>query len=132
MNVNDVSDSPSSKSDIIHSKSIIETLPCDGWVMNLFFLPAGDQKVVLLVIDIASGLILTLKHLERKEKGLIADALWDLICTYGPPVYIISDNGSEFVNAVLKKLLSAVGIEHRLIASYHPNANGKAERAVKD
>ena len=57
---------------------------------------------------------------------------WRLVCQYGPPKFVISDNGGEFTGAIFTKLLEQLRVEHRLIASYHPNANGRVERAIKD
>jgi transposase InsO family protein len=41
-----------------------------------------------------------------------------------------SDNGKEFVNELVSKLLQAANVDHRLVASYNPRANGLAERTV--
>ena len=43
-----------------------------------------------------------------------------------------SDNGSEFVNAILSELTESYGIDHRLITPYHPQANGLVERRNKE
>ena len=40
-----------------------------------------------------------------------------------------SDNGTEFVNSVLKQLTATTCIDHRLITAYHPRANGAVERS---
>ena len=42
-----------------------------------------------------------------------------------------SDNGSAFVNSIIKQLMSLGGIDHRLVSPYHPRANGLAERHVR-
>src|SRR5262249_25592840 len=59
-------------------------------------------------------------------------ALWlDIFTTFGFPKIIQSDNGTEFVNQAVAKLVEASKVDHRLISPYHPRANGVAERAVK-
>ena len=112
---------------------IIEDWPGNGWSMDLFFLDKSTNKnVVLIAIDIATGFILDLAPVLSKDKHTIAEEVWKIICTYGPPKYIISDNGAEFVNRHMKALLDKIGVVHRTIASYHPQANGKVERTIKD
>jgi Chromo (CHRromatin Organisation MOdifier) domain len=51
--------------------------------------------------------------------------------TLGFPKIVQSDNGTEFVNRVLKHLFDRAKIDHRLVAPYHPRANGVAERTVQ-
>jgi hypothetical protein len=42
-----------------------------------------------------------------------------------------SDNGTEFVNAILREVTQKLKIEHRLTTPYHPRANGVAERNMR-
>lgn len=42
-----------------------------------------------------------------------------------------SDNGTEFVNKIVKEFTSVSGIEHRLISTYRPRTNGASERMVQ-
>jgi transposase InsO family protein len=44
---------------------------------------------------------------------------------------IQTDNGKEFVSALVQTWTTAAGIDHRLISPYHPRANGLAERNVQ-
>ena len=44
------------------------------------------------------------------------------------PKTILSDQGREFVNETVDKLLSKTGTEHRVTSAYHPNTNGLTER----
>jgi hypothetical protein len=108
---------------------IVEARPGDGWAIDLFFM---GKFTIFIVIDIASGFLVLLESLLSKKKHVIATCLWKHICVFGPQRYLISDNGGEFVNNVLGKLLGAIGVQHRTISSYHPQANGKVERSILD
>ncbi len=68
---------------------------------------------------------------EIKSKTAIecASKLWLYISQFGPPNTIISDQGKEWVNSVIRELLKAVGIDHRVTAAYKPSTNGAAEKA---
>ena len=43
------------------------------------------------------------------------------------PRYILSDNGTEFKNQLMDKVLQQLGIECIFSAPYHPQGNGKLE-----
>ena len=55
----------------------------------------------------------------------------DLICRFGIPHTIISDNGSQFSAEEITLLCSAYGIRHNFSAPYHPQANAQAEATNK-
>ncbi|XP_050222338.1 uncharacterized protein LOC126672432 [Mercurialis annua] len=54
-----------------------------------------------------------------------------LICRYGIPHHIVSDNGVQF-QAEVKQLLRENGIEHHKSSPYRPQANGAVEAANKN
>ena len=43
------------------------------------------------------------------------------------PRYILSDNGTEFKNYLMDKVLKQLGIERIFSVPYHPQSNGKLE-----
>jgi len=49
----------------------------------------------------------------------------------GFPRILQSDNGTEFVNSLVKTMSNNLGVNHRLLTPYHPRGNGVAERHVK-
>ena len=54
----------------------------------------------------------------------VAKALEELILfRWKTPDYLLSDNGKEFDNAVLRKLCSEYGVKHVFTPPYHPQAN---------
>ena len=52
----------------------------------------------------------------------------EIICRYGCPAIIQSDNGLEFVNEIIKQLLKKFQIWHQRVSPYHPQANRMIER----
>ena len=59
----------------------------------------------------------------------VADAFahgW--VATYGVPVAITTDRGSQFTSAIWTQLMSQWGIKSIMTAAYHPEANGMVER----
>ena len=63
--------------------------------------------------------------IPNKKASTIVKELYFMFTRYGCPRRIISDRGREFCNALSQKLFSFFGVEHRVTAPYHPQANGK-------
>ena len=92
--------------------------------------PTKDgYSVMLATIDVFTGFVL-LRALKTTSAHDVAQALWELFCTFGPPKILQSDNGPEFVNDVIRALVKLTGVEHRLISPYNPRADGKVERSI--
>ena len=66
--------------------------------------------------------------IRSKTAEEISSKLWMYITIFGPPKIIVSDQGKEFVNSIVKKITDGCGIEHRITSPYHPQANGMTER----
>ena len=58
----------------------------------------------------------------------IAKRYIEWICLFGAAKQILSDQGKEFLNEVIKKLNNLVGTEHRVTSSYMPSTNGRTEK----
>jgi hypothetical protein len=59
-------------------------------------------------------------------------SLYLIFVDLGFPKVLQSDNGPEFVNALLKGLTEAVGLDHLHTTPYHPQGNGAAECYVQN
>ena len=59
----------------------------------------------------------------------VAHLLLEHIFTrYGCPLQIVTDNGTENVNNVVKDVLETLNVDHVLTSVYHPQSNSKVER----
>lgn len=114
-------------------RPIVAKFPFDHIAMDLFSLhktsPRGNNYV-LVVVDVCTRFCV-LRALPDKSALTVAKELWQLVADFGVPKVVQSDNGSEFVNAVVKALVDLMGVDHRLTAPYNPQANGVAEAHVK-
>ena len=97
----------------------------------------GRKCWVLVAVDAYSRLLLTLKVVESLETQVVLDHLVDVFAQYGKPEKIVTDNAPTF-RPVWKHdqhrfstWLAEHGVEHPRIPAYYPEANGKAEAAVK-
>lgn len=108
-------------------------LPADHWAIDLAgpFRPTfGNNTYLLVMVDICTRYCV-LRPIPNKQSDTIVKALIQVFGDYGFPRYLQSDNGTEFVNTLVKKLSEATGFDHRLVTPYHPRANGVAERWVQ-
>lgn len=99
--------------------------------LDLSAVSSRGMSCVLLIVDIATRFVV-LKAMTDKSAKSVARALWETMSNFGVPKVIQSDNGTEFVNKVVGEMTTLLGIDHRLTAVYHPQANGAAERMVRE
>ena len=96
-------------------------------------LPVDHQECqhILVVIDCFSRFVelYPTRQLTAEET---ADHLLCYVGRYGPPIQILSDNGSHFVNGVITSLLHYMGIDHQFSMAYSKEENGIVERANKE
>jgi transposase InsO family protein len=52
-----------------------------------------------------------------------------LVCHFGVPIRIITDNGSQFTSGLFREYCASVGIKICFASVAHPRSNGQAERA---
>lgn len=92
--------------------------------------PNGFQWI-FIVEDIASRWV-ELFRLEIATAEVCAKTLInEVFLRYGMPRRVISDNGVQFVSAVMQKVMFCFNIQHTLTPVYHPEAN-PVEREDRD
>ncbi len=124
----------------IRYKGVEVTKANEVWHLDFAgpFITADGQKCwVLIAVDAYSRLLLTLNVVESLETQVVLDHLSELFAQYGKPRKIVTDNAPTFASVWENNChrftegLESDGIEHQLIPAYYPEANGKAEAAVK-
>ena len=116
------------------AKSITAEEPWDHIQIDLIgSLQQSENGCVYIftIVDVCTAYTV-IRALKTKDMETIARCLWEVICDYGAPRILQSDNGSEFMNQVVKALTIMYGVEHRLSTAYHPNTNGLVERHNKE
>jgi transposase InsO family protein len=91
---------------------------------------ALGSNFILVMVDIATRFVL-LRALKTKSSPEVASHLLQIFCDVGFPLVLQSDNGTEFLNALITELTNAAQVEQRFSLPYHPEANGVAERWVQ-
>jgi transposase InsO family protein len=54
----------------------------------------------------------------------------DIVCRFGLPKSIHSDNGPHFANEVIERLTQILSIRHKFSTPYYPQSNGRVERLI--
>jgi transposase InsO family protein len=113
-------------------KPIHAELPMDHVAFDLKEFPRSAEGYIymLVLVEICTKFVF-LRPLPNKTMDTISNTLFEAFYLLGFPKIIQSDNGTEFVNQVIKALTTTARIDHRLITPYNPRANGAAERYVQ-
>ena len=76
---------------------------------------SDNNKYVLTMKDRGTGYLVTAPIPDKKAQT-VRDAFVQHWCgNYGVPRFVVSDNGSEFVNQLLTDTFIQLGIQHRLV-----------------
>ena len=115
----------------------LATEPFERVNVDLVMLPTASNgdKYVLTIVDELTRFV-QLVPLASKDVHTVADALLLNFSTlFGPPVTLISDNGSEFTGEYFREVCSLMGTKIRYTTPYCPASNGLVERSnrvIKD
>ena len=104
------------------------------WAMDFAF-PEGAKieglyAEILLVRDLASGLLLATRPLLRESHEYVIGLLRELFATHGAPIVLKSDNGGAFIHGDVKQFLLERRVVHLISPPYCPRYNGSCEAGV--
>jgi transposase InsO family protein len=114
-------------------RSLQAEAPWDHIAVDSLEMPASSSntyKHILIVVDVKTRYLVT-RPLKTHTMEEMAQVLHDVFTTFGPPKEMQSDNGTEYVNRLVKELCLQATIKHTTAAPFNPRANGLAETFVK-
>ena len=91
--------------------------------------PAAVRQLKFLVV----GIDYFTKWVEAEALATITEKnirsfVWrNIICRYGIPRVLVSDNEKQFDNSAFKDFCSKLGIKNHYFSPVHPQANGQVE-----
>ena len=95
--------------------------------MGLFLMAVRQLKFLVVGIDYFTKWV-EAEALATISKKNIGNFVWrHIICRYGIPKVLISDNEKQFDNSAFKDFCSELGIKNHYSSSAHPQANGQVE-----
>ena len=108
--------------------------PCVKWGVDLIgkISPEVDGKsFIITCVDYHSKYLVS-GALKDKTASSVALFIYNnIICRFGVPTIILTDQGSEFNNHVFRSMTNMVAIKHCKTSAYNPRANGLAESTNK-
>jgi transposase InsO family protein len=86
------------------------------------------NKYIISLTDIFSKFVITKAVRDCTTDTAARFLQEDVICKYGTPKCILTDNGTHFTSTMMEQLLQRLGITHLYSTPYHPQTNGQIER----
>ena len=90
--------------------------------------PASHNKSYIhVIVDAFSHFVVTVPIKSNNAKTAIKTLLHHWIIKFGPPIYLVTDRGSEYVNNEMAHLCTLMGIRHSPRLANSPWTNGLVE-----
>ena len=89
--------------------------------------PSHNKSYLHVIIDAFSHFVVTVPIKSNNAKTAIKTLLHHWIVKVGPPIYLVTDRGSEYVNQEMAHLCTLMGICHSPRTAYSPWTNGLVE-----
>ena len=95
--------------------------------------PIGNSekgyKYCLVLIDVLTRYLIA-EPIKTKTAIEVAKVYFEsVVCKQGVPKTLVTDQGKEFVNEILKEVAKLFQMKHTITTPYHPQANGVIERS---
>ena len=86
------------------------------------------NRYIIAITDVLSKFVITRAVRDCTSETAARFVKEDVICKYGTPRCILTDNGTHFTSAMMNSLLKELGVTHLYSTPYHPQTNGQIER----
>ena len=88
----------------------------------------GNRYVITLMCML-TGYIECAVSPDKSALSVAKFLVEEFIPRHSTPSYLLTDNGTEFVNSIMSYVTTELKIHHIKTSSYRPNSNGKLERS---
>ena len=93
--------------------------------------PSNQNSYIHKIVDAFNHIVVTLPIEQNNAQNAVNSLLHHWITKFGPPVYLVTDRGSEYINSELANLCTTMGIRHSPRTLYAPWTNGLVENHNK-
>ena len=87
-----------------------------------------DYRWVLVVQDYLTKYVLIFPIASKDVLTIAALLVHEVFYRFGFPKKVPSDQGSEFINLLLRGILDAASVKQSISSAYHPMSQGSVER----
>ena len=91
-------------------------------------LTLSGNKYIATFVDWYSGWPEAYPIPDKKGETIAHLLIEEIFPRYGSCLQLVTDNGTEFDNRIVKETLEALNISHVTTSFYHPQSNSKVER----
>ena len=112
-------------------ESIVSTYPFEklSWdIMGPLPQTSSGNKYIVVVTDLFSKWVEAFPVKSTDTETLASLLVHEVICRYGLPSYIHSDQGANLTSNLMAAVCKHLGIEQTRTSAYHPQGNGQVER----
>jgi hypothetical protein len=93
---------------------------------------SNGHRFILVAIDYFTKWVEAASYANVTKQVVVRFIKKEIICRYGLPNKIITDNGTNLNNKMMKELCESFKIEHHNSSPYRPKMNGAVEAANKN
>ncbi|XP_055806893.1 uncharacterized protein LOC129875627 [Solanum dulcamara] len=93
---------------------------------------SNGHRFILVAIDYFTKWVEAASYKSVTKKVIVDFVRNNLICRFGIPDSIITDNGENLNSHLIKKICEQFKINHQNSTAYHPQMNGAVEAANKN
>jgi transposase InsO family protein len=93
---------------------------------------SNGHRFILVAIDYFTKWVEAMSYTSVTRNSVIRFLKKEIICRYGLPEQIISDNATNFNNKMMEELCAQFKVKHRNSVPYRPKMNGAVEAANKN
>ena len=115
-------------------KSIISPWPFQQWGLDILgplSIGKGQCKFIIVAVDYFTKWV-EAETLATITEQKIRNFVWcAIICRFGLPRALVSDNGKQFDNAKFRDFCAELGIKNYYSSSAHPQSNGQEEVTIR-
>ena len=86
------------------------------------------NKLILVIKDALTRYVEIVPIKAKNELVIAKELVEKIYCRHGAPAILISDNGTEFINELMKQICVLLNIGRISTTPYHPQANGLVEQ----
>ena len=86
------------------------------------------NSYIHVIVDAFSHFVVTVPTKQNNSQNAVNSLLHHWITKFGPPVYLVTDRGSEYINS---ELCTTMGVRHSPRTPYAPWTNGLVENQNK-
>ncbi|KAK2410326.1 hypothetical protein QL285_045693 [Trifolium repens] len=115
-------------------KTVMSPWPFYMWgvdILGPFPASQGQVKFLLVAVDYLTKWIEAEPVATISAEKVISFYWKKIICRFGLPNFIVSDNGTQFTSEKVIQFCEGYGIRNTFVSVEHPQANGQAESANK-